>query len=523
VACAIALPPAAASGQTVSASASVNGGTIIRPTGTPTAGATASTLAAAKAFHGGESYQFNGAAAPVAETTVLESLMKQAQGTARVFNAQQRFGAISKFNKDLRAGTAPQAGTFGLVSKVNGMSSTGGPVQSLGNPVAESASAFASQNQSNGVCRFTDSSVTSAKATKDVPSADAVAFTVNRDPIGITWDSPGIRSLTFDLSQASIQVQTQGLGSGAIGALAINAGYIDGTTDVTQPESSASPILSLLLAVGETDGGAATLLTDESFLTTAGSVTDSLGDSGLQAVQNGLLNDLMVSPDGTVSFVQPYSITATVPGTDSQSLLFLSERTFAESMAVPEPSTLVLAGIGCGILVVVKTLQRRRALDRVRDGPSGRPRSCDGASQSESIRRAGHAACGTIRSESLRPWSPGAPTMMVAFGRKMRDWLLAAGLALALSFTAGCHEEEEAPTSAPPSTLPTSDISHPVPPPAPRTDQGGETKDVGRLGRDLGKDQAAPLIEPGGPTSTFPPPAKPDSAKPDDATKPGQP
>jgi hypothetical protein len=43
------------------------------------------------------------------------------------------------------------------------------------------------------------------------------------------------------------------------------------------------------------------------------------------------------------------------------------------------------------------------------------------------------------------------------------------------------------------------------------------------VGRDLRKDLASPVIEPGGPTTYFPPAGKPDSVQPVDATKSGQP
>ena len=82
--------------------------------------------------------------------------------------------------------------------------------------------------------------------------------------------------------------------------------------------------------------------------------------------------------------------------------------------------------------------------------------------------------------------------MTASFGRKMRVWSITAGLAIGLSLASGCYTEEEAPTSAPPSPLPTADSSRPVQPPPPVTEQGGETKQVGSVGRDLSKDLASP-------------------------------
>lgn len=113
--------------------------------------------------------------------------------------------------------------------------------------------------------------------------------------------------------------------------------------------------------------------------------------------------------------------------------------------------------------------------------------------------------------------------MTVSFGRRMRAWSVNAGLAIAMLAASGCYPEEEAPTSAPPSPLPTADSSRPEQPKPPREDQGGETQRVGSVGRDLNKDLAAPATEPGGPTTFFPPAGKPDPARPDDSTKPGKP
>jgi hypothetical protein len=113
--------------------------------------------------------------------------------------------------------------------------------------------------------------------------------------------------------------------------------------------------------------------------------------------------------------------------------------------------------------------------------------------------------------------------MTVSFRRKVRTRSMAAGLALTLLFAAGCPPEEEAADSPPRSPLPTADSGRPVQPRPPRTDQGGETKDIGEVGRDLHKDLASSPIRPVGPTTYFPPAGRPDSTRADDATGPRQP
>jgi len=112
--------------------------------------------------------------------------------------------------------------------------------------------------------------------------------------------------------------------------------------------------------------------------------------------------------------------------------------------------------------------------------------------------------------------------MTVSIRSKLRTRSITAMMAIALLVAAGCHQEEEAPTSAPPSPLPTSDSSRPVQPKPTPTEQGGEVKSSGQVERDLHKDLASPVLKPDGPTTTFPPAGKPEPSKPE-ATKSGQP
>jgi hypothetical protein len=107
--------------------------------------------------------------------------------------------------------------------------------------------------------------------------------------------------------------------------------------------------------------------------------------------------------------------------------------------------------------------------------------------------------------------------MTVSIRSKLRVRSIAAMMAIALSIAAGCHQEEEAPTSAPTSPLPTSDSSRPVQPKPTPAEQGGEVKSLGQVERDLRKDLASPVIKPDVPTTPAPPAARPE------ATKSGQP
>jgi hypothetical protein len=194
------------------------------------------------------------------------------------------------------------------------------------------------------------------------PGTYTLAFTSNRDPIGITWNSISNRTVTYDLSQVAIEIGTKGLGTSATGFLELDGKYIDGTTNVNLPESSAIPFFSLMLPFSSINGAAPVLLTEAFSLSAAGTITDSLGDSGDKAVANGLLGDLTPN-NGTFEFAQPFTSTVGLPGTDSQSLLFTYESTLAAVSVVPEPSAIVLLGVGIlGLAAFMWSKSRRGGL-----------------------------------------------------------------------------------------------------------------------------------------------------------------
>jgi hypothetical protein len=102
----------------------------IIPRGTPSGGAMASTLAVAKAFHRMPStvFRFNEAPpAAGAETTTLDGLVSRAEEIAVQFDAARKVRLVEAFKNALSSNTAPGgAGTFRLVPKVDGISSSTG-------------------------------------------------------------------------------------------------------------------------------------------------------------------------------------------------------------------------------------------------------------------------------------------------------------------------------------------------------------------------------------------------------------
>ncbi|MFZ1136824.1 MAG: PEP-CTERM sorting domain-containing protein, partial [Candidatus Korobacteraceae bacterium] len=381
VALAIAFPSHSFGQALVGAAASVNGQAITVPVNAAVPNATGSATAAAKIFHPpSSSYQVNGAAAnATTEAPILDTIANLAQPiatNARNPIAQAPFitgtrnritnctvtDTVAGPNRPCRvvAGT----GSFPLVNKGgNGISSDTGVVQrTVGNNNYEFATASASQRTlNNGMFRIIDNPATQVDAARGLPAPVAVAYTANHDPMAVYWNSPSNRSFTLDISQLQVNVSTTGPGAAASAFYAINAGVIDGTTDITLPEGSATPIFSLLLPFNDVDGQAPTINLAAFEIGAAGAISDSLGDVGLPNVAAGLLGDLTLV-NGPIQFAVPYSLTVGVPGTSSQSVLFVDTQAFAESTAAPEPSTLML--LGSGLLGLAQIARKRRLLSR---------------------------------------------------------------------------------------------------------------------------------------------------------------
>jgi hypothetical protein len=100
---------------------------------------------------------------------------------------------------------------------------------------------------------------------------------------------------------------------------------------------------------------------------------------------------------------------------------------------------------------------------------------------------------------------------------KVRSGIASLAIWLGLALAPGCGQDAgTSPTSEPkppPNPVPRSDLGVPVVPKLPRSDRGGETKDISNVEKDLRKDLGAPVIKPDTPASTAPPATKPEAAK----------
>jgi hypothetical protein len=102
--------------------------------------------------------------------------------------------------------------------------------------------------------------------------------------------------------------------------------------------------------------------------------------------------------------------------------------------------------------------------------------------------------------------------MTAPSGSKVTIRSIVAGLVLAFLLAPGCQQEEATP-KPPLNPVPRADLGQPVQPKLPRPDEGGETKGLSEVEKDLRKDLASPVITPAAPTTTAPPAARPDTTK----------
>ncbi|MFO0952690.1 MAG: hypothetical protein U0835_16390 [Isosphaeraceae bacterium] len=173
---------------------------------------------------------------------------------------------------------------------------------------------------------------------KDGPMPMAVAVGFNFDPLGVAWDGP-----------AALRIEFQGLAltatsldplSSAVALISDGASYLNGTSDIEAPVLGSSPLFDLTLSAFSSGGGPVDFVLD---LETYGNpVSDSAGNTGEAAVLQALLDRLVITPT-SVGLPTDYSIMVGLPGSPSESVLYLRDSAAASATSVPEPSVPVLA------------------------------------------------------------------------------------------------------------------------------------------------------------------------------------
>ena len=398
---AVTLVAMACSGQAVAqpaqvgAKASVNGRTAFTVNNAAVPNANGSAVAAAKIFHpaagAGTDFQVNGAAAnarteaPILDALANESRTVRAPNPLNYANRAAFQEALTNQGSYINGGqirlngqvianvpglknqiagcTVPDAipgnpscttragtGSFPLVPKGGaGISSSASMQRAVGANNYEFASATASQRTlANGTFQVVDNPTTEVRAAANLPAPVASAYTSNHDPMAVYWSSSSNHNITIDLSSFQMSLSTQGIQSEATGYYAVHGGVINGSSDITLPESSASPFFDLVLGFNSVNGGPPQLNGSTFQLAAVGSISDNLGNVGLGAVAIGFLGDLTLTGD-TVSFATPYSLTVGVPGNQLQDVVFLDTQALTETeAATPEPSTLLLPWFGAG-------------------------------------------------------------------------------------------------------------------------------------------------------------------------------
>lgn len=333
-------------------------------------------------------------AVQTAETGALQALASAARSVAKAGGPLNRAPYI---NGDLKAiipipglkpqlsnCTAPDAvaganastpckvvagtGSFPLVAKAAGapLSSSASTQQTQGpanNPKnLEFASGSATQTiNAAGKLILNSNAVTQIDASKAVPNPLAVGFGVNRDPVAISGLSSSGRDITVDLSSVTFTLASSGAAT-ASGVFDTTLASIDGSSDVTQSESLATPFFDLLISAESDSGGAPVVNTLASSLTASGSISDNLGNVGLAAVTAGLFGDLKPLSSDELGFAVPYMITVGLPGSSPNALLFVDSETYAGAAGVPAPG-----GLGTmlvGLLALAAVAARRGRVGR---------------------------------------------------------------------------------------------------------------------------------------------------------------
>jgi hypothetical protein len=308
-----------------------------------------------------EDFDVNGAGANEREKSFLRTLLDAIAGA--------KLGDATEVRNQIRTGTAPKPGeTFPPTPAAFTEVGKGATLETrqlskatqVGNQTEE-AKAKAKQTRSTlGANYVGDHKTTSAQVGRQLSDGVAAALSVNRDPVAVEWEPNTTHEITVDLSGVALSVSTVGVAF-AHGVWSVDAAFINGSSDITLPETSAQPLYDLMLRVVSINGGAPFLDTESFVLDSFGNdIFDSADNSGIDAVTVAILERMVPIGEGEIGFAAPYSFTVRLPGQPAESVVFLRDFAAgsAEGAGVPHPSSLALVSVACLALAI---LRRRRA------------------------------------------------------------------------------------------------------------------------------------------------------------------
>jgi hypothetical protein len=342
------------------AQVSANGTTQAGIPGLVLDGATGMSLAGATTFFAPmEGFQVNGAAPNAQELPVLRALAVSAKSVANKGPIARR-AAVDAFTKKLVADTAEKKGknpAFTDIAKGAMIMADSGLLQD--NNAVETARAETNQTLDKAGKKYNvgQTNITAVNQQK-AKAPFAVAYTGNRDPMAVIWDS-SLREITYSFDGTYFELMTSGPGSAAAAVFDSSLAVIDGTVDVTTPESAALLAYSLTISMFSFDGASPFL--DPVLVGGAGSIRDSFGITGPLLPASIAANLKLVG--NRFSFTPGYQLIVTLPGKAPQSVLFFHDSMLAEAAAVPEPASATMVGLALGAAAL---FIRSRLLSRAR-------------------------------------------------------------------------------------------------------------------------------------------------------------